>query len=790
MTAFCFDFETFPITPEDQFPRAVCMSFARVEGLQIVDSGVVLYRDGIAMLDHAIRSGWEIVGANTAFDVFVVGCNSDNYEQAVRRWILVYESARVTDVQLRQKLLDGAVDDFLRLKRHSLAAVVEHWTGVKLDKGDGNSEHWRLRFGELFGIPVPQYPRAAYEYALSDAIYTAVVWICQEAARNGWVSPVNRIQYTKNFPGVDILADQYRQGMKALAIKDLSSVGLHANPVTVGKLENQLEEERASLIPTLRAAGLVRREIKLRKAAVAERFRALGYDVPVTEKGAPSLTAKLYNQLVGHPELHACRASRDGWGWPASAEWLADNAPDLVEVTYVKCEERARRSLEFVYLYLDEVPNRTETKVYDPKTRKTEVVLGDVKIDADNCDRSGHPALIAYARYASVVKTLGNDIVLLRQAAKAPFCAHYNPLKDNGRTATGSDGGEGDAGNVQNMPRRPGVRECWESPEGWLFSMVDYSAVELSTFGQVALWWLGWSECARMIQNKVDQHSVMGAALLKIPDPKGAGWKEVKRRKKEGDFAADMARTGGKGMNFGCKARMSAKRYKTYAWNNYGLKLTLEEAQEHINLHNEMIAEMGAYTAKVSTFSRNPGKFGARHDLIHPYSGRVRADLSYTDVHNYPFSGLAQDMAAVALWDLFKAKWGASELGESDPFYHCFPCIFTHDEIGAYVPADINKANAAAKRHAEIMYKASRKVLPDVGSECEPNLQKQLSKKAGDAEVDKATGLIIPFDVWRAAEKDARHKDRPADVSQVDWLKSREWPGYVIRDLQQKGSIC
>jgi hypothetical protein len=147
-------------------------------------------------------------------------------------------------------------------------------------------------------------------------------------------------------------------------------------------------------------------------------------------------------------------------------------------------------------------------------------------------------------------------------------------------------------------------------------------------------------------------------------------------------------------------------------------------------------------------------------------------------------------MAAVALWDLFKAKWGASELGESDPFYHCFPCIFTHDEIGAYVPADINKANAAAKRHAEIMYKASRKVLPDVGSECEPNLQKQLSKKAGDAEVDKATGLIIPFDVWRAAEKDARHKDRPADVSQVDWLKSREWPGYVIRDLQQKGSIC
>lgn len=814
--AFCFDFETYSITPGLQHPPAICMSYAIVdrETLAMVNWGVVEWRDGLALLDHAVSQGWYMVGANTAFDVMVAQVNAPDVGAATRRWIDVYRAARVTDVLLRQRLLDGAVDKHRRLHKHSLASVYKHWSGRTLAK----NETIRLGFDKLDGVPVSQYPREYYDYSLSDAIATAWVFICQEYAQRGSVSPHNGVNYRAHFTTQDLLCDQHRQAMKALAIEDMTAVGLRTNPETVEKFAVQLRAERDELLKILVPYGLVRREFSLDVDAVVARFESLGIAVPRLASARPSITQKLYAQIGGRDaELAATQRIRGVWSWPDTAAALADSGSDLVSVTYVKSEAAARRAVELVYLTggcfdatrgefveiaADEEPNRAET--VDPVTRR--VTLGDVKIDADNCDRTGHKALAAFARYASIVKTLGSDIELMRQAAVAPFHAHYVTLKDNGRTATGSDGGEGTAGNVQNMPRTPGVRECWVPPKGWLFAEADFAAAELSTFAQVALWWIGWSECANMIRDKVDQHSAAGALLINVSSSaehaRREGWKIVKQRKKDGDTEASDARTGGKGINFGCKARMSAKRYKKYAWNNYGLKLTLAEAQRCITIHNELIAEMSAYTAKCESFARNPGKFGSLYDLIHPWSGRVRAGLKFTDVHNYPFSGLAQDFAAVALWDLYCAKWGASELGFADPFYGCHPCLFVHDAIVSLVPEEINRANAAAKRMGEIMTTAARKVLPDVGCEAAPNLLRQLSKKADDpayfplfddagvvipikenGKLYAERGLIKPFDVWEACREDAASTKRPAEKSVRQWLTDREWPGYVIDDV-------
>lgn len=796
-TAIAFDYETYPIAPGVPHPPPVCMSFAIIENLQIVQSGVLQWREGNALLQHALRNGWRLVGANTAFDVFVHALSSDDVESAVHEWIDAYEQARVEDVLLRQKLLDGAVDKEHRLHGHRLKYVTKHWTGVDLTKGD---DSWQKRFGELDGLPVEQYPREAYDYALADAWFTAVVWIWQEHARNGVVCEANGVNYREVFHGIDILIDQHRQAMKAFAIADLSAAGLRANPDSVAKLKANLVKEKESLLKVLVPYGLVRRDVSLNYAGIAARMRAIGVEPTLLKSGKPSLSRAVYQQIAekGAAGYALLKTHRD-YGWPDTAAHLADNYPDLVNVEYVRCEDVVRTAVallydlrvsycnargEFIEVPEGEEPKRSEKKVFDPKTRRPVVEYGAVTIDADNCDRTGHPALAAFARYSSIIKTLGNDIPLLEKASREPFHAHYNTLKDNGRTATGSDGGEGNAGNVQNLPRAPGVRECYEAPEGWAFCAVDYAAVELSTFGQVCLWWLGWSECARMIQQKIDQHAVMGAALLNLEDPRDAGWKYVKENKSD-PRCAD-ARTGGKGMNFGCKAKMSAKRYKDYAWNSYGLKLTLEEAQRHIDLHNEMIAEMSAYTQKVTSFVRGEGGFGACYDLVHPWSGRVRAGLRFTDVHNYPFSGLAQDMAAVAAWDLFKAKWGKSGLGKEDPFYGCFPCLFTHDEIVAYVPADRVRGNAAAQRQAEIMRNAAWKVLPDVGSDAQPSLQKQLSKKADDApkEIQKgADGLLNIWDVWVACEHDLHNPRRPNDASDRAWLTKQKWPTYVIDDV-------
>lgn len=764
-TTIAFDFESYPIAPGRQFPPAVCMSYAVVVGsaeagdLRIAHSDVVPYYDGVRMLREWGALGYHFVGANSAFDLFEAAYNSSDVVEYVQWIIRTVNASAITDVLLRQRLLDGAVDKFRRLHRYGLDAVTEHWTGVKLDK----SNPWRLLFGTLDGIHPNAYPPEARQYSLDDAWYTALVYIAQEYARIGYVSEQNGVKYRERFPNHDPLLDEHRQLCRAIALKDLEAVGLHTNARSVAEFRKDLEAERDILREQLVANGLVRKEIKRNTAGIVAAFEAQGLQVPLSPTGKPSITKKLYGQVLDTThELHLTY----GAAFAEYAEYLADAFPSLVTVTFTKNTEAAKELLIKAF----------ESQPADALKRTD---AGAVKLDNDACTRSKHPLLVSYARYSSLEKTLGTDFKLLEEAAHAPFHAHYTTLRDNGRSSTGSDKGEGTPGNVQNMPRTPGVRECYQAPAGWLIAEADFSAVELSTFGQVCLWFLGWSECARMIQEGVDQHSVMGAALLGLADPKGAGWRELKARKKAGDSAADDARTGGKGMNFGCKARMGAKRYKDYAWNNYGLDLTLDECQRHINLHNSMIAEMDRFTELCESFARNPGQFKSRYDLVHPWSGRLRADLGYTDVHNYQFSGLAQDLATVALWDLFCAKWGMSELGVNDPFYGCLPCLFVHDSIAAYVPDDA-RAHERATRLGEIMTRAARKVLPDVGSLAEPQLQRQLSKKAEP--VTGPDGRLMPWDAWEQCAKDLGKRKQDDAKAPEQWLLDRGWPRFVVRD--------
>ncbi len=761
--------------------------------------GVVLPDKADELIRSAIASGCRMVGAETAFDVFMHIRNSRDPLATFKLWAAVADANLLFDVSLNQKLMCGAVDKEHRLFKHGLGSLVKHWTGVELVKDGG----WRLRYAELDGVPPEQYPPEAYDYALSDALGTARVDIEQQRACYSWyVSPINGVRYREIFPAHDLLADASNQMRKALAIKDLAAAGLFTCERSVLAYEATLLEERDALLVDLVRYGLVRKEIKLNAEAVALHFAQHGVEVPRLASGRPSITGTLYSQLPYDAPLRYTQRGKAPHQWPQTAEYLAAAAPDMVTVSYHKNLNTIKAAVAWAFTQPEAGEEQPNYNLADDGVTKT-----TIKIDADNCERSGNPTLKLYARYSSIENTIGGAIELAKKAMHEPFHAHYNTIRDNGRTATGSDGGTEDGGNVQNMKRTCGQREMYIAPPGYLIAEADFAAAELSTFGQVATWYVGWSECARMIREGIDQHSVLGAALLGIPDPTGAGWKELKKRKKAGDQKADEARTGGKGMNFGCKARMSAKRYKDYAWNNYGLKLTLAEAKNHINLHNSLIAERDPYTSIVTRFARYPNERRTPYDLVHPLTGRLRAGLKYTDVHNYPFSGLAQDMAGAALWDLCKAKWGCSELGVNDPFFGCFPFLFVHDAICAYVPAEAVRATAAAKRLGEIMAAAARRYLPDVGCAAEPNLLRQLSKKAGDAVVNcehcgrvtargdkcghkgcekpqSGNEPIIPFDAWAAcaAEADKLSTDGKAD-NLADALAKRGWARYIISDV-------
>src|SRR5690606_22547323 len=126
----------------------------------------------------------------TAFDVLVSVFNAGmigmSWDAMLRLWIDAYESQRVEDVLLRQKLLDLAAGGYglaevtpgRWLKRfYNLGDVAKRNTGRVLAK----DSFWRKRYALLQNLPIAQYPRDAYDYALEDSTATLETRQAQEA---------------------------------------------------------------------------------------------------------------------------------------------------------------------------------------------------------------------------------------------------------------------------------------------------------------------------------------------------------------------------------------------------------------------------------------------------------------------------------------------------------------------------------------------------------------------------------------------------------------------------------
>jgi hypothetical protein len=327
-----------------------------------------------------------------------------------------------------------------------------------------------------------------------------------------------------------------------------------------------------------------------------------------------------------------------------------------------------------------------------------------------------------------------------------------------------------------------------------VFVDVDYPAIELRTFAQIALWTCGFSQLAADLNGGVDPHLRVAAAIL------GVDYGEAKRRK--GEAAVKGARTAGKGVNFGRKGRMGAKRFVEYCWNNYkvrlgqGLTPELEarlraqcgdrdwattapvlHAQYLIDLHDALTPEFAPYSQWAMSHVR-PGTSGreAVFDLRHPITGRLRAGLGFTDIHNYPFQGLAVDVAKAALFELACASRRAG-----DAFEGCRVALFVHDSFTAVAP--IERAQSAAARMAEIVSGVAGAWLPGVATPCEAQLLTRLSKHADSTDpVRLPDGTIRIWDPWERCRSAATVAlEKGLDVAAT--LKAERWPPYVALDV-------
>lgn len=176
----------------------------------------------------------------------------------------------------------------------------------------------------------------------------------------------------------------------------------------------------------------------------------------------------------------------------------------------------------------------------------------------------------------------------------------YSLIKRTGRTSCSSP-------NIQNLPRDSGIRESFVPSAGYVFLACDYSMLELCTLAQITYSKYGESVMRDKINEGVDLHRYTAGMILNKP----AG--EVTRDERQKAKAA----------NFGVPGGMGGNGLKAYARSNYGVELSVGEAEEWRSMWLDLYPEMRRYLAQddmledlgntfdLETFPGNPSTFNA-----------------------------------------------------------------------------------------------------------------------------------------------------------------------------------
>jgi len=131
-------------------------------------------------------------------------------------------------------------------------------------------------------------------------------------------------------------------------------------------------------------------------------------------------------------------------------------------------------------------------------------------------------ALELLAWHTSTQKLLSTYIPPLEQGGKYPINARYRPLVETGRASCSNP-------NLMNLPKEPGVRECYVPRPGFVFCSVDYEALELHTLAQACIQLVGESKLAEALNNKIDPHLALACEHLL----EGVSYEEGKRVRKD-----------------------------------------------------------------------------------------------------------------------------------------------------------------------------------------------------------------------------------------------------------------
>ena len=747
-------------------PRIVCMSYAGLDELP----GLMLREEAMPFVHQLLDDDWEIVGQNIRFDISCL-CVED--WSLFAKFVRAYEEGRIHDTGIRDTLYmlgtqglydeeelsdDGESKKPRKQLSFSLADMVKRrfnvdlsgekaTTKVKLHADGtetvtlvGDPKAWRLRYSELDGVPLDQWPSEARDYACDDAVWTMRVW--------------------KDQPEVVDNADM--QTMAAFWLQLMGVYGVRTDPEMVVKLEKSLQHEFSVQNAILIEAGLLKQKKTKGAWGWAKDMRAMRRLVALCYGGEAALDTleeiyrsqdRLSNEKKAFAKAKtqaAAKLKRDNKNRVKQGLEELSEEPTLVLPDTDVDEDSddddgdAPRVVSGVPMTKKgQVATDRDTlqKLVHPVAHKAtkEAYMQDMPTDLDSlqgqvpsikpfCEAGAAMFMLTGSEFynhfvmhevgdrSGVEKLLKTFIPVLLQGTQVPINPRWNVLVATGRTSCSKP-------NLQQLPRKGGVRECFIPRHGYVYIGADYSFVELCTLAEVCYKLFGYSKLGDAINAGLDPHLDFAASLMGIP------YEEAEARLAAGDEQVAEMRQASKAADFGYPGGLGAESFREYARATYNVVLTPERADELKAMFYRKWPEVKQYHRYIGQLSNDQHEF----TITQMYSGRKRAGCNYTSGANTLFQGLAADGAKLAGWMLMRECYlekpyeniryerllepvrsaiDVLRLKGESPLMGSRPVVFAHDEMIAESSAD--KAPEAADRLAHVMIQCMQVYTPHV----------------------------------------------------------------------------
>lgn len=687
----------------NQIPRAVCGAYCNG------DETVLLNRtDALAKFAELILSNKILVGANIAFDLMVGIANG---AVSIRQVFDKLDRSEIIDIQLIHKMdligfgmLGKDLNTGAPSEKYSLAEVTRQTLGRDDAK---QNDFWRLRYALLEQVPIADWPEKAKQYPLDDAVNT---YQCA-MAQFGLLDRVGERRVCNNL----FLAPEYVR--QAFALEIGAKHGLSVDKEYTQKLIDSVQSELDENINRFVDLGYYRIDAKKGHVKNTAKIKAVVADAyGITEKCDRCLGAgKVSSEKTGKP-INCKHCSGSG----LDIAHKVNDAGDIIEYSKV------------------------------PLTDKGAIQTGrDVLIDSDN------PQLIALGEYTTkqkIVTTYGPALL-------DGLDFRVNLPLANERVSY--------RGVIQLMPRDYGVRESIRARDGYCLSSTDFGGIEMVTFAQACINFVGYSKLADALNGGADAHSRLGRRLSNLTYDEFVAKKKTDKKianlrqaAKAGNFT--FAGGGGIGAFVYAKrkdpgVKSTAKSGNVYsgirfctlvngsdcgskgkAYEHNGRSLPAPLCIECLDIASKIKKQwLNEWTEAQAYFDLVNNIVDADGEAVHYASGAIRGGLSFTAGCNSLYSAPAAHGSKISAYRVQKECFD-----KKSPLYGSRMVAFIHDELVCEHP--LNLAHDCAIRIEDIMVSTMREFTPDVKVIAEPALMFRMSKSAEPC--FDANGRLVPFD--------------------------------------------